>query len=41
MADIAAVFHWPPREMQPMSVEELAGWWHRARARAEPGDQDG
>jgi len=30
MADIAAVFHWPPQSMDPMSVQELMGWHKRA-----------
>lgn len=34
MADIAVVFGWGPRDMDPMPPEELAGWWARARARA-------
>lgn len=33
MADIAAVFHWPPAVLDPMSLGELARWWARARAR--------
>lgn len=32
MAAIAAVFHWPPREMAAMSVEELMGWFDKAKA---------
>ncbi|EGJ20126.1 hypothetical protein RSWS8N_18239 [Cereibacter sphaeroides WS8N] len=38
MADIAAVFHWPPQSMDPMSPEELARWWAKARARSAPPD---
>ncbi len=34
MADIAAIFHWPPSEMFAMSVAELAEWRDRARDRA-------
>lgn len=34
MADIAAVFHWPPSEMTPMRLSELTRWWHRALTRA-------
>lgn len=30
MADIAFIFHWPPSEMDAMSLSELTGWWHRA-----------
>ncbi|WP_178860834.1 GpE family phage tail protein [Thiomicrorhabdus cannonii] len=32
MAAIAAVFHWPPREMAVMSLEELMGWFEKAKA---------
>ncbi|MBN2740061.1 MAG: GpE family phage tail protein [Rhodobacteraceae bacterium] len=39
MADIAVVFHWSPRDMDPMSVWELGDWWARARARS-PSDQE-
>jgi len=35
MADIAAVFHWPPQAMAEMSVEELGEWRERARLRSE------
>jgi len=34
MADIAAVFHWTPRDMDPMSIEELMRWWQHAAERA-------
>lgn len=34
MADIATVFGWSPRDMDPMGIEELGDWWHRARARS-------
>lgn len=40
MADIAVVFHWAPRDMDPMSPEELARWWARARARSGAEDED-
>lgn len=41
MADIAAVFHWPPETMERMPVEELARWRDKARVRAEaPDDGD-
>lgn len=40
MADIAVVFHWAPRDMDLMTPEELAGWWARARARAQRGNED-
>lgn len=35
MADIAAVFHWPPDAMDGMSLRELARWREKARARIE------
>ena len=41
MADLATVFHWPPSEMDGMDLEELADWWHRARVRADPKENDG
>ena len=41
MADLAVVFHWPPDIMDRMSLDELARWWSKARARAAPsGDAD-
>lgn len=33
MADIAAVFGWTPAAMDPMSVDELMGWWDKAMKR--------
>ncbi|MCL6262164.1 GpE family phage tail protein [Craterilacuibacter sp. RT1T] len=33
MADIAVVFHWPPREMDGMTLVELMQWRERARLR--------
>lgn len=30
MADIAAVFHWPPAAMADMSFTEILGWRDRA-----------
>lgn len=33
MADIATVFHWSPRDMDGMSLEELAQWREEARKR--------
>lgn len=41
MADIAVAFHWAPRDMDPMPLEELARWWAKARSRVEPGERDG
>lgn len=40
MADIATVFHWAPRDMDPMSPWELADWWARALARIPQGNED-
>ena len=40
MADIAAIFHWAPRDMDPMTPEDLAGWWARALARSPYGPED-
>lgn len=34
MADIAAIFHWPPQVMDPMSLAELMDWRERARERS-------
>ncbi|MEN3113087.1 GpE family phage tail protein [Uliginosibacterium paludis] len=36
MADLALVFHWTPRDMDPMSLDELMGWHERARQRHQP-----
>lgn len=36
MADLAAVFHWTPADMAPMSLSELADWREKARRRVEP-----
>lgn len=33
MADIAAVFHWPPAAMADLTVLELMEWRERARER--------
>ncbi len=35
MADIAAIFHWPPAAFDPMTIEELLAWRDRALDRAE------
>jgi hypothetical protein len=40
MADIAAVFHWAPRDMDPMTIWELARWWGKARARAPQAEEE-
>ena len=34
MADIAAIFHWPPAAMDTMNITELAEWRERARQRS-------
>lgn len=34
MADIAAIFHWPPSAMDDMSLTELMGWREQARLRS-------
>jgi hypothetical protein len=34
MADIAAIFHWPPEAMDGMDLAELAAWRERARERS-------
>ena len=34
MADIAAVFGWPPSEMLDMEIDDLMDWHRRARERA-------
>lgn len=41
MADIAAVFGWSPRDMDAMTLEELARWWHKARVRVQAQRDDG
>lgn len=34
MADIAAIFHWPPASMAGMSLVDLATWREEARLRS-------
>ncbi|EKN3692924.1 GpE family phage tail protein [Yersinia enterocolitica] len=34
MADIAAIFHWPPSECWGMSLTELVRWRHKALLRS-------
>ncbi|TBM32281.1 GpE family phage tail protein [Hafnia paralvei] len=34
MADIAVIFHWPPSELNPMSLTELALWRAKALQRS-------
>lgn len=34
MADIAAVFHWPPDALERMALAELMQWRARAAARS-------
>lgn len=35
MADIAAVFHWPPSAFDEMPLSELMSWRERARERSD------
>ncbi|RLM12558.1 phage tail protein [Gibbsiella quercinecans] len=39
MADIAAIFHWPPSEMYQMTVAEIMEWRHRAWVRSGESDE--
>ena len=41
MADVAVIFHWPPAEMDRMSLFELMGWRHQAARRCQPPDTPG
>jgi len=34
MADIAVIFHWPPSELNPMTLTELCGWRRKAMQRS-------
>jgi hypothetical protein len=34
MADIAVIFHWPPSELERMSISELMEWREQARKRS-------
>ena len=34
MADVAAIFHWPPSEMDGWDLVELSEWRERARIRS-------
>ncbi|TBL90098.1 GpE family phage tail protein [Hafnia alvei] len=34
MADIAVIFHWPPSELNPMSLTELTLWRAKALQRS-------
>ena len=38
MADLAAVFHWTPADMDGMTLTELMAWRERARERNNPDD---
>ncbi len=40
MADIAAVFHWPPAVMEAMEILELAEWREQARRRVAGADDE-
>lgn len=35
MADVSAIFHWPPAAFDSLSLKELMGWRARAIDRAE------
>lgn len=41
MADVASVFHWPPSEMDGMSVSDLMVWRGKAEKRAGNSDPTG
>ncbi|AXB75460.1 GpE family phage tail protein [Novosphingobium sp. P6W] len=41
MADVAAIFHWPPAAMNEMSIAELMGWRERAAKRSQSSDTPG
>jgi len=41
MADVAAIFHWPPAAMDEMTVSELMGWRARAAKRSESSEPSG
>ncbi|KAF1719797.1 GpE family phage tail protein [Pseudoxanthomonas wuyuanensis] len=34
MADVAAIFHWPPPVMDEWTLDELMAWRERARERS-------
>ncbi|KFD01667.1 GpE family phage tail protein [Rahnella aquatilis] len=34
MADIAVIFHWPPSEMDGMSLTDLLNWRYKALQRS-------
>ncbi|ADW72228.1 GpE family phage tail protein [Rahnella aquatilis] len=34
MADVAVIFHWPPSELNPMTLTELLVWRHKAMQRS-------
>lgn len=34
MADLAAVFHWTPADMDQLTVRDLMDWRERARVRS-------
>jgi hypothetical protein len=40
MADLAAVFGWPPSELQGMAVDELMAWRDEAEARSRAANED-
>ncbi|UGA40641.1 GpE family phage tail protein [Chromobacterium haemolyticum] len=40
MADIAAIFHWPPSVYHAMPLAELASWREAARLRSGAADDE-
>ena len=40
MADIAAIFHWTPSDMNGMTLPELSEWREQARLRSSAGQED-
>jgi hypothetical protein len=34
MADIAVIFHWPPSELDGLSLTDLLNWRHKALQRS-------
>jgi len=40
MADVAVIFHWPPSEMNGMTLTELIGWRHKAVQRSGAKDSE-
>ncbi|HCB0075978.1 GpE family phage tail protein [Klebsiella variicola] len=40
IADIAAIFHWPPSEMYGMELRELMAWREKAAIRSGNNEQE-